>query len=139
MGHLIGGLIALLVWLLMIPIVILAVLLALTLAGVGVAVGLLAAAMGIDRENWTNLEPLTRFSMGVRHDRPGIPKMDYQTTGCASGDKIIKADGTHSKDGVVSQRFYLADASFLVGLECDERSLLERAHAIARRLGSEGT
>ena len=35
-------------------------------------VGLLAAALGIDRENWTDLEPLTRLSMGVRHDRPGV-------------------------------------------------------------------
>jgi len=92
-------------------------------------IGLLAAAMGIDRENWTDLEPLTRFSMGVRHDRPGVPKQDYQTAGCAGNDTIIKADGKQSEDGVVSQRFYLADAVFLVGLECDERSLLERVHA----------
>ena len=92
-------------------------------------IGLLAAAMGIAREKWTDLEPLTRLSMGVRHDRPGVPKQDYQTAGCAETDTIIKADGKQSKDGVVSQRFYLADASFLVGLECDERSLLESVHA----------
>ena len=95
-------------------------------------IGLLAAAMGIERENWPELEPLTRFSMGVRHDRPGVPKCDYQTAGCAESDTIIKADGTQSKDGVVSQRFYLADAAFLVGLECEERSLLERIHAALR-------
>lgn len=92
-------------------------------------VGLLAAALGIDRENWTDLEPLTRLFMGVRHDRPGVPKRDYQTAGCAATDTIIKADGTQAKDGVVSQRFYLADASFLVGLECEDRSFLERIHA----------
>ena len=94
--------------------------------------GLLAAAMGIERENWPELEPLTRFSMGVRHDRPGVPKRDYQTAGCAESDTVIKADGTQSKDGVVSQRFYLADAAFLVGLVCEERSLLERIHAALR-------
>jgi len=94
--------------------------------------GLLAAAMGIERENWPELEPLTRFSMGVRHDRPGVPKRDYQTAGCAATDAIIKADGTMSHDGVVSQRFYLADAAFLVGLECEERLLLERIHAALR-------
>ena len=94
--------------------------------------GLLAAAMGIERENWPELEPLTRFSMGVRHDRPGVPKRDYQTAGCAESDTVIKADGTQSKDGVVSQRFYLADAAFLVGLACEERSLLERIHAALR-------
>ena len=92
-------------------------------------VGLLAAALGIDRENWTDLEPLTRLTMGVRHDRPGVPARDYQTAGCAETDTIIRADGTQSKDGVVSHRFYLADAAFLVGLEGDDRALLEKTYA----------
>jgi CRISPR system Cascade subunit CasD len=91
-------------------------------------VGLLAAALGIDRENWTDLEPLARLSMGVRHDRPGVPKRDYQTAGCAATDTIIRADGTPSSDGVVSHRSYLADAAFLVALEGDDRTLLEAAH-----------
>jgi CRISPR system Cascade subunit CasD len=96
-------------------------------------VGLLAAALGINRENWTDLEPLTCLSMGVRHDRPGLPKRDYQTAGCAATDTIIKANGKPSRDGgVVSQRFYLADAAFLVGLEGDDRPLLEKAHAALR-------
>jgi len=91
-------------------------------------IGLLAAAMGIDRNNWTDLEPLTRLSMGVRHDRPGVPKRDYQTAGCAITDSIIKANGTQAKDGVISQRYYLADAAFLVALEGDE-STLGKAYA----------
>ena len=75
-------------------------------------IGLLAAALGIDRETWSDLEPLTHMSMGVRHDRPGVPKRDYHTAGCAATDTIIKADGTQAKDGgVVSDRFYLADAA----------------------------
>jgi len=94
--------------------------------------GLLAATMGIDRENWTELKPLTRLSMGVRHDRPGILKRDYQTVGCAATDKIIKADGTPAKDGVVSYRYYLADAAFLVGLGCEKRLVLERIYAALR-------
>jgi len=92
-------------------------------------IGLLAAALGIDRENWTDLEPLTHLSMGVRHDRPGVPKRDYQTAGCAEAYTIIRADGTPSKEGVVSHRFYIADAAFLVVLEGDDRALLEKAHA----------
>lgn len=92
-------------------------------------IGLLAAAMGIDRESWTALEPLTHLTMGVRHDRAGLPKRDYQTAGCATGDTIIKADGKPSKDGVVSHRFYLADAAFLLGFQGDDRVLLEKAHA----------
>ncbi|MFH1217310.1 MAG: type I-E CRISPR-associated protein Cas5/CasD [Pseudomonadota bacterium] len=92
-------------------------------------IGLLAAAMGIDRENWPDLEPFTHLSMGVRHDRPGMPKRDYQTAACVATDTIIKADGTPAKDGgVVSQRFYLADAAFLVALEGDDRPFLERVH-----------
>lgn len=92
-------------------------------------IGLLAAAVGIDRENWTDLEPLTRLSMGVRHDRSGVPKRDYQTAGCAATDTIIKADGTQAKDGgVVSQRFYIADACFLVGLESSDSALLKTIH-----------
>jgi CRISPR system Cascade subunit CasD len=95
--------------------------------------GLVAAALGVDRENWTDLEPVTHLAMGVRHDRPGVLKRDYQTAGCASADTIIKADGAQAKGGgVVSQRFYMADAAFLVGLECEEHSLLERIHAALR-------
>jgi CRISPR system Cascade subunit CasD len=92
-------------------------------------IGLLAAALGIDREYWIDLKPLTRLSMGVRHDRPGAPMQDYQTAGCASEYEIIKADGTPSKAGVVSRRHYLTDAAFLVGLEGDDRLLLEKVHA----------
>lgn len=95
-------------------------------------VGLLAAAMGIDRENWVDLEPLTQLSIGVRHDRPGVPKQDYQTAGCAATDTIIKADRTQSKDGVVSQRYYLADAAFLVALAGNDRAFLESVHAALR-------
>jgi len=95
-------------------------------------IGLLAAALGIERENWVDLEPLTRLFMGVRHDRPGVPKRDYQTAGCAKTDKVIKADGKLSDDGVVSRRDYLADAAFLVGLSGDDRSLLERTHDALR-------
>lgn len=89
-------------------------------------IGIMAAAMGIDRDNWSDLEALTKLSMGVRHDRSGVPKRDYQTAGCARNDTIIKADGTLSKDGVVSNRFYIADAAFLVAVEGNDRILLEK-------------
>ena len=74
-----------------------------------------------------DLKPFTQLSMAVRHDRPGVLKSDYQTAGCAINDTVMKADGTQSKDGVVSMRYYLADACFLVGLEGD-RCLLEAIH-----------
>lgn len=93
-------------------------------------IGLLAAALGIDREIWNDdMKSLAALTMGVRHDRPGVLKRDYQTAGCASTDKMMRADGSLSEDGVTSQRHYLADAVFLVGLEGGDRALLERAQA----------
>lgn len=90
-------------------------------------VGLLAASLGLDRENWTDLEPLIRLAMGVRHDRPGEPKRDYQTA-----KDIISANSEKVHATAVTTRDYLADATFLVGLESDDRGLLERTHAALR-------
>jgi CRISPR system Cascade subunit CasD len=90
-------------------------------------IGLLAAALGIDRENWIDLEPLTLLSMGVRHDRPGVPKRDYQTA-----QNIISADHSKIHETAVTTRDYLADAAFLVGLEGDDRLLMERIYAALR-------
>src|SRR3546814_8035134 len=87
-------------------------------------VGLLAAALGIDRENWADLEPLTRLTMGVRHDRPGVLKRDYQTA-----QNIISADRSKVHETAVTTRDYLADAAFLVGLPGPDRALHERALA----------
>jgi CRISPR system Cascade subunit CasD len=90
-------------------------------------IGLLAAALGIDRENWDDLEPLTRLTMAVRHDRPGVLKRDYQTA-----QNIISADRSKVHETAVTTRDYLADAVFLVGLEGPDRPLLERAHTALR-------
>jgi CRISPR system Cascade subunit CasD len=88
-------------------------------------VGLLAAALGLDRDNWTDLKPLTRFAMGVRHDRPGEPKRDYQTA-----KDIISSNRKKIHQTAVTMRDYLADAAFLVGLECEDRVLLERVGSL---------
>ncbi len=92
--------------------------------------GLVAAALGVDRDNWNDLEPLTRLSLTVRHDRPGIPGSDFQTAGCAATDAIIKADGKQAKGGgVVSRRHFLADAVFLAILSGEDPTLLLKVHA----------
>jgi CRISPR system Cascade subunit CasD len=62
--------------------------------------------------------------MGVRHDRPGVLRRDFQTA-----QKIISADRSKIHDTAVTTRDYLADAVFLVGLEGSDRALLERAHS----------
>lgn len=85
--------------------------------------GILAAAMGIDRENWVDLEPLTVFRMGVRHDRPGIAAVDWQTA-----KDVAKGNGS-APETAVTKRHYLADAVFLVGIEMGDRALLERVQS----------
>lgn len=80
--------------------------------------GLICAALGIARG-----EDISRFDvirMGVRVDREGRPERDYHTA-----LDVIKADGS-GKATVVSYRDYLADASFTVGLESENRDLLEQ-------------
>lgn len=88
--------------------------------------GLLCAALGRDRSE--PVQDLAALRMGVRVDREGVPMRDYQT---ATGVMIAsgKPDLTRT---VVSPRFYLSDAVFLVGLEGEDRPLLERILAALR-------
>lgn len=84
--------------------------------------GLVCAAMGRDRAE--PVDDLARLKMGVRVDREGLLMRDYQTaTGVVSAAGKVDLDRT-----VISPRYYLADAAFLVGLEGDDRVLLERIH-----------
>jgi CRISPR system Cascade subunit CasD len=72
--------------------------------------------------------------MGVRVDREGLLKLDYQTAGGRHrrGEiyGVAKASGG-TPDTVQSNRYYLADASFLVGLEGRESLLRELDGALA--------
>ena len=89
-------------------------------------IGLLCAALGRDRSE--PVDDLAALRMGVRVDREGVPMRDYQT---ATG--VLIASGKADLDRtVVSPRYYLADAVFLVGLEGADIDLLERAHAAVR-------
>lgn len=93
-------------------------------------VGLLAAALG--RSRGASVADLAALRMAVRIDRPGTVRMDYQTAGGAKriGERygVARAENPGT-DTVVSQRAYLADASFLVGLEAttlDQDALLRQ-------------
>lgn len=86
-------------------------------------VGLLCAALGRDRSE--PVADLASLRMGVRVDREGVLRRDFQT---ATG--YVRASGQPARDKtVVSPRFYLADAVFLVGLEGRDRALLESLDA----------
>ncbi len=86
-------------------------------------VGLLCAALGIDREDDVGLAPLALLRMGVRVDREGLLKVDYHTA------KDVRMANGKLKNTELSNRYYLANAVFLVGLESDELSSLERVQA----------
>lgn len=87
-------------------------------------VGLLASAMGVEREDDAAIAELAGLRLGVRVDREGILERDYHTA-----QNVPTTLGTGHRT-VVSQRYYLADALFLVVLEGDERLLTRVATAL---------
>lgn len=89
--------------------------------------GLVCAALGRDRSE--PVDDLAALRMGVRVDREGVPMRDYQT---ATGVVIAATGKADLGRTVVSPRYYLSDAVFLVGLE-GERVLLERIHIALRQ------
>lgn len=90
-------------------------------------IGLICAAMGIARGE--DLERFSSLRMGVRVDRGGRVERDYHTA-----MDVVRA-GSEDCETSVSKRDYLADASFTVGLETDNLSLLEDiAHALRNPL-----
>lgn len=85
--------------------------------------GLLCAALGIDREDDEGLRPLTSLRMGVRVDKEGLLQVDYHTA-----QNVLMANGK-IKGTELSNRYYLANAIFLVGLESESLALLEHLQA----------
>ena len=69
--------------------------------------GMLAAAAG--RRRTDPIEDLLTLRFGVRKDQPGRVIRDYHT-----------AHPAREKHTTLSERYYLADAVFLAGLEGDE-------------------
>jgi CRISPR system Cascade subunit CasD len=85
--------------------------------------GLLCAALGVDREDDDGLQPLTSLRVGIRVDREGLLQVDYHTA------KDVRMANGKTKDTELSNRYYLANAVFLVGLESEDLALLERVQA----------
>lgn len=89
-------------------------------------VGVLAAALGIDRNDDASLAEVARIRLTVRVDREGVMERDYHVT-----QNVPTTQGGGHRT-VVSQRYYLADALFLVVLEGNERLLTRVAEAVER-------
>jgi len=88
--------------------------------------GLVCAALGRDRA--APVDDLARLRMGVRVDREGLLMRDYQT---AAG--VVTTSGKADPRRVaISPRYYLADAAFLVGLEGEDRNLLDAVDSALR-------
>lgn len=93
--------------------------------------GLVCAALGRPRDQ--DLSDLNTLHFGVRVDRPGTLEREFQTAG--GGYPVLDKQGHPTGRGgnaVLSRRSYLADASFLAGLEGDERLLRQIDDALHR-------
>lgn len=76
-------------------------------------IGMIAAALGYARD--ASLEELNALRFGIRIDWEGTYLRDYHT-----------AHGKKDKDSYITNRFYLADAVFLVGLESSDLAYLQK-------------
>lgn len=81
-------------------------------------VGMLACAMGLNRDDPEISNLSKAVSVTVRADRPGVKFVDFQTV---TGDPLRTASGDKRRDSkgqaantFISRRTYLQDASFLV-------------------------
>ena len=97
-------------------------------------VGLLGCALGYRSDD--ELRRLSRsIRLGVRCDRPGSPLVDYHTVvgGVMSADgRVKKTASTGEFETVVSWRYYLCDASFLVAVQSTPDVVASLSAAIRR-------
>lgn len=91
-------------------------------------IGLVCAALGRPRER--DVSDLAALRMGVRVDHEGRLEGDYHTAGGGSGGGVARASGGTSRDAVLSNRYYLSGADFLVGLEGQPALLAEVERAL---------
>jgi len=86
--------------------------------------GLICNALGRARAD--NIDDLIDLTMAIRVDREGQIVYDYHTAldvlRAEAKDKITKSN----LETVISRRFFISDACFLVGLEKNETILLEK-------------
>jgi CRISPR system Cascade subunit CasD len=94
-------------------------------------IGLVCAAMG--RPRTEPVDDLAGLRFGVRIDNPGAVRRDYQTAGGAYpkfNKRGARVSGT--TQATLSDRYFLAGASFVAGFEGDERLLEAMSAALTR-------
>lgn len=99
-------------------------------------IGMICCALGRDRSE--SLDDLNKLKMGIRVDKEGELELDFHTAGGAPNKKdgkpegVYRASGGVKREGIVSKRYYLADAEFIVGLEGDVDLLNKIHYAVAK-------
>lgn len=86
-------------------------------------IGLLACALGWEREDPHIVQLHDALQIAVRADRPGSRLVDFHTV---TGNPLRTAEGKPRSSGntIISRRQYMQDASFLVVLSAEESLLL---------------
>ena len=90
-------------------------------------VGLLAAALGRSREE--GIADLASLPMAVRIDQAGVYERDFQTARTRKYDKTSRAY-VPDNSLPLSNRYYLADAVFVVGVVASDAMVDELAFAV---------
>lgn len=95
-------------------------------------IGVVAAALGISRDDDVRLAALAQLRMGVRADREGGVLVDFHTAGAGRLAGVeYRVHGTD--DPVITRRAYMTDASFLVALGLEDEDIVAK---VDRALGS---
>jgi len=87
-------------------------------------IGVLCAALGRNRD--ADITDLASLQMGVRIDREGLLQRDYHIV-----QQVMSKDGSKGKESEITNRYFLADAVFLVGLDGSDELLTEIQNALA--------
>lgn len=95
-------------------------------------IGMLAAALGLRRD--ADLSEFSALHFGIRVDREGEVIKDFHTAQAEKAENKRKkeTDAVPEKIGYLTFRYYLSDAVFLVGLETEDKELLEKIEAALR-------
>ncbi|MFJ1913230.1 type I-E CRISPR-associated protein Cas5/CasD [Streptomyces sp. NPDC088147] len=87
-------------------------------------VGLIGAALGVARDDTEMIKKLAALRLGVRVDREGTLEEDYHTV-----QNVPNTTGKGHR-GVITRRYYLADALFLAAFEGPAEELHAIHHAL---------
>jgi CRISPR system Cascade subunit CasD len=85
--------------------------------------GLVCAAMGIPRQDTKTLERLNQLTFGIRADCSGHLLIDFHTV-----SKVVNVEGKIPQETTPTDRYYLAGAEFIAGLESKDKTLLKEIH-----------